>query len=286
MNNITFDKYQGNGNDFVVIDSRGNNLYKNYMKNNIFDIKNICHRQFGIGADGVIFIEEPNEDNYAKMIIFNSDGSEAQMCGNGIRCLVEYLHVNDSMNNKNIEYKIETKAGLKIAKYVDDEITVKMGIPIFDSRNIPTLIEKKINSVPTHNFVEKNFKSNGYAIGMGNPHLIFFIQDLESIPFSNLGPIFEKNKFFPEKTNVHFCQILNRDKIKVKVWERGAGPTLSCGTGACAIHVAAYKLGLCNSETTITLPGGDLKIDWSKEDSEVMMTGNAKKVFSGSMLVN
>ena len=143
MKNITFEKYQGNGNDFVVIDSRGNDLYKNYKTNKIFDIKQICNRQFGIGADGVIFIEEPNEDNYAKMIIFNSDGSEAQMCGNGIRCLVEYLHLNDSINNKNIEYKIETKAGLKIAKYINNEITVKMGVPILECQNIPTTIEKK-----------------------------------------------------------------------------------------------------------------------------------------------
>ena len=281
MKNIAFEKYQGNGNDFVVIDSRGNDLYKNYNTNESFDIKKICNRQFGIGADGVIFIEEPNEDNYAKMIIFNSDGSEAQMCGNGIRCLVEYLHVNDPMKNKNIEYKIETKAGLKIAKYLNDEITVKMGFPILDSQNIPTTIEKKINSVPTHDFIEKNFISKGYAVGMGNPHLIFFVQDLESIPLSILGPLLERNPLFPEKTNVHFCQILNRDNIKVKVWERGAGPTLACGTGACAIHVAAFKLGLCNSETIVSLPGGNLKIDWSKEDCEVMMTGNAKKVFSG-----
>ncbi len=286
MKNITFDKYQGNGNDFVVIDSRGNDLFKNYKTNKIFDIKKICNRQFGIGADGVIFIEEPNEDNYAKMIIFNSDGSEAQMCGNGIRCLVEYLHLNDSNNNKNIEYKIETKAGLKIAKYLNDEITVKMGVPILESQNIPTTIEKKINSIPSHEFIEKNFNNKGYAVGMGNPHLIFFVEDLESIAFSRLGPIFEKNELFPEKTNVHFCQIFNRDNIKVKVWERGAGPTLACGTGACAIHVAAYKLGLCNSRTIITLPGGDLKIDWSKDDCEVMMTGNAKKVFSGSILVD
>ncbi len=286
MKNITFEKYQGNGNDFLVIDSRGNDLYKNYKKNKIFDIKKICNRQFGVGADGVIFVEEPNEDNYAKMIIYNSDGSEAQMCGNGIRCLVEYLHVNDSMKNKNIEYKIETKAGIKIAKYINDEITVKMGVPILDSRNIPTTIEKKINSLPAQEFSEKNFNNKGYAVGMGNPHLIFFVQELESIALSRLGPIFEKNKFFPDKTNVHFCQILNRDNIKVKVWERGAGPTLACGTGACAIHVAAYKLGLCNSQTIVTLPGGNLKIYWSKDDCEVMMTGNAKKVFSGSMLVN
>ena len=248
MKNIAFEKYQGNGNDFVVIDSRGNDLYKNYKTNKSFDIKKICNRQFGIGADGVIFIEEPNEDNYAKMIIFNSDGSEAQMCGNGIRCLVEYLHINDSINNKNIEYKIETKAGLKIAKYINDEITVKMGVPILESQNIPTTIEKKINSVPSHNFIEKSFNGRGYAVGMGNPHLIFFVQDLESIAVSNLGPIFEKNELFPEKTNVHFCQIINRENIKVKVWERGAGPTLACGTGACAIHVAAV------SYTHLTLP--------------------------------
>ena len=286
MKNITFEKYQGNGNDFIVIDSRGNNLYKNYEINKFFDIKKSCNRQFGIGADGVIFIEEPKDDNYARMIIFNSDGSEAQMCGNGIRCLVEYLHINDSQINKNIEYKIETKAGLKVAKYINDEITVKMGIPILDSQNIPTTIEKKINSVPAHNFIEKNFSNKGYAVGMGNPHLIFFLQDLDSIALSILGPIFEKNELFPEKTNVHFCQIINRENIKVKVWERGAGPTLACGTGACAIHVAAYKLGLCNSKTIVTLPGGNLKIDWSKDDFEVMMTGNAKKVFSGAMLVN
>ena len=286
MKNITFEKYQGNGNDFVIIDSRGNELYKNYKTNKIMDIKKICNRQFGVGADGVIFIEEPNKDNYAKMIIFNSDGSEAQMCGNGIRCLVEYLHVNDSMNNKNIEYKIETKAGLKIAKYINDEITVKMGVPILECQNIPTTIEKKINSIPSHEFIEKDFNKMGYAVGMGNPHLIFFVEDLESIALSRLGPIFEKNELFPEKTNVHFCQILNRDNIKVKVWERGAGPTLACGTGACAIHVAAYKLGLCNSQTIVSLPGGNLKIDWSKDDCEVMMTGNAKKVFSGSISVN
>ena len=286
MKNITFEKYQGNGNDFIIIDSRGNDLYKNYTSNKILDIKNICNRQFGIGADGVIFIEEPNQDNYAKMIIFNSDGSEAQMCGNGIRCLVEYLHINDSIKNKNIEYKIETKAGLKIAKYINDEITVKMGVPILDSQNIPTTIEKKISSVPYHDFLEKNFKNKGYAVGMGNPHLIFFVQDLDSINLPKLGPIFEKNELFPEKTNVHFCKIQNRENIKVKVWERGAGPTLACGTGACAIHVAAYKLGLCNKETIVTLPGGNLKINWSKEDCEVMMSGNAKKVFSGSILVN
>jgi len=191
-----------------------------------------------------------------------------------------------ALKNNFYEYKIETKAGLKIAKYINDEITVKMGVPILESQNIPTKIEKKINSIPSHEFIEINFNNIGFAVGMGNPHLIFFVKDIESIVLSRLGPIFEKNELFPEKTNVHFCQILNRDNIKVKVWERGAGPTLACGTGACAIHVAAYKLGLCKSQTIVTLPGGDLKIDWSKDDCEVLMTGNAQKVFSGSMIVN
>ena len=283
MNKIFFEKYQGNGNDFILIDSRKNDTYRSFLSEHIFDVKRICNRQFGIGGDGVIFITEPEFDNYAKMNIYNSDGSEAQMCGNGIRCLVEYLHTNDSQINKDIKYKIETKAGIKVARYLNKEITVKMGLPILNSKIIPTKITSKNNSVPSHQFREKNFCNEGFAVGMGNPHLIFFIDDLNSISLSSLGPLFEKNELFPEKTNVHFCQILNRDNIKVKVWERGSGATLACGTGACAIHVAAYKIGLCNSVTTIHLPGGNLKIEWSNDDCEVLMTGNAKKVYEGSI---
>ena len=137
------------------------------------------------------------------------------------------------------------------------------------------------NHLPSYLFKESNFEQQGYAVGMGNPHLIFFIKDINKISLSLLGPIFENNKLFPEKTNVHFSQIIDRDNIKVCVWERGAGPTLACGTGACAVHVAAFKLGLCNSETTINLPGGNLKIKWSRLDDEILMTGCAKKGFSG-----
>jgi len=142
------------------------------------------------------------------MIIFNSDGSEAQMCGNGIRCLVEYLHVNDSMNNKNIEYKIETKAGLKVAKYIKDEITVKMGVPILDSQNIPTTIGKNINSIPSHEFIEKNFNNIGYAVGMGNPHLIFFVQDIESIVLPDLVLYLKKMNYFLKKLMFIFVKFL------------------------------------------------------------------------------
>jgi diaminopimelate epimerase len=225
----------------------------------------------------VIFIEEPNEDNYAKMIIFNSDGSEAQMCGNGIRCLVEYLHLNDSINNKNIEYKIETKAGLKIAKYINDEITVKMGVPILECQNIPTTIEKKINSIPSYEFIEKDFNNMGYAVGMGNPHLIFFVKDIESIVLSRLGPIFEKNELFPERTNVHFCQILNRDNIKVKVWERGAGLTKACGTAACAAAVAGNINGLTQKKTDIKFELGKISI-FLDDKNHIHMKGPVSKI--------
>ena len=281
MENIIFEKYQGNGNDFIIIDSRGNEIFNNFKSKEILDIKKLCDRQFGIGGDGVIFIKESDGNNFAKMIIYNSDGSEAQMCGNGIRCLVEYIHRSNKEINNSSEYRIETKAGLKIAQYNDGEITVKMGKPILDTNQIPTTIETKHNNLPSYLFKESMFEQKGYSVGMGNPHLIFFIKDINKIPLSLLGPIFENNKLFPEKTNVHFSEIIDRDNIKVRVWERGAGPTLACGTGACAVHVAAFKLGLCNSETTINLPGGNLKIKWSRLDDEILMTGYAKKVFSG-----
>ena len=281
MENIIFEKYQGNGNDFIIIDSRGNEIFNNFKSKGIFDIKKLCDRQFGIGGDGVIFIKESDGNNFAKMIIYNSDGSEAQMCGNGIRCLVEYIHRSNKETINSSEYRIETKAGLKIAQYNDGEITVKMGKPVLDTNQIPTIIDTKHNHLPSYLFKESNFEQQGYAVGMGNPHLIFFIKDINKISLSLLGPIFENNKLFPEKTNVHFAEIIDRDNIRVRVWERGAGPTLACGTGACAVHVAAFKLGLCNSETTINLPGGNLKIKWSRLDDEILMTGYAKKVFSG-----
>ena len=285
MNNIIFEKYHGNGNDFIIIDSRNSNIFKKFLSDKIIDIKNFCNRQFGIGGDGVIFILEPDGNNYAKMIIYNSDGSEAQMCGNGIRCLVQYLHNSHKESYSASEYRIETKAGIKIAQFNNGEITVKMGKPILETNAIPTKIDTKTNFIPSYLFKECNFEQQGYAVGMGNPHLIFFLDDITQISLSSLGPVFEKHKLFPEKTNVHFSQIINRDNIKVLVWERGAGATLACGTGACAVHVAAYKLGLCNSKTTINLPGGNLIINWSRSEEEILMTGNAKKVFSGTYIL-
>ena len=282
MNNFEFYKYQGNGNDFIIIDSRYNNSYNKLISNNFFNVKKLCDRNFGIGADGIIFILNANNGNNSKMIIYNSDGSEAEMCGNGIRCMIEYLNNKENSIINNFEYRIETKAGLKVAKYNSGKITVKMGKPIFENKLIPTAINKNINELLTYEFNYESFKTQGYAVGMGNPHLIFFVEDLDLVSHKELGPIFEKNYLFPEKTNVHFCQIINTKKIIVKVWERGAGSTLACGTGACAIHVAAKKLSRCEAKTSILLPGGDLFIEWNNTNDEVLMTGIANKVFQGS----
>ena len=282
MNKFDFYKYQGNGNDFIIIDSRNNDSYKRLISNNNFKVKKFCDRNFGIGADGIIFIVKANNDNDSRMIIFNSDGSEAEMCGNGIRCMIEYLHNQENSQFNKSEYRVETKAGLKVAKYNSGKITVKMGKPIFENNLIPTTMKKSINELPSEEFNYENFNAQGYAVSMGNPHLIFFVEDLTLISHKELGPIFENNNLFPEKTNVHFCQIINSEKIIVKVWERGVGSTLACGTGACAIHVAARKLSRCEAKTSIILPGGELLIDWDNTNNEVLMTGIAKKVFKGS----
>ena len=283
MKKFEFYKYQGNGNDFIIIDSRNNNIYKRLISNNLFNIKKLCHRNFGIGADGIIFIVNPEFNNDSRMIIFNSDGSEAEMCGNGIRCMIEYLNNQENSINNDLEYRIETKAGLKVANYNSGKITVNMGKPIFKNKLIPTTLNKNIDDLLTGEFIYENFNTHGYAVGMGNPHLIFFVEDLSLISHVELGPVFESNKLFPEKTNVHFCQIINNEKIIVKVWERGVGSTLACGTGACAVHVAARKLSKCEAKTTINLPGGELFIEWDNTHDEVLMTGIANKVFKGSL---
>jgi len=288
MITIKFYKYHGNGNDFILIDSRNSKLYIDFLKNNyISQIKKLCNRNFGIGADGLIFILDPeNNDNDAKMLIYNSDNSEAEMCGNGIRCLIQFLYDSDFHMKEKINYKIETKAGLKIGEYKSNGIMVRMGKPILENHLIPTKINNFKNQLPYSKFTINGFEKLGYAVGMGNPHLVFFLDDLDSVDINIYGPLFEYNDLFPEKTNVHFCKIIDQKIIKVKVWERGSGQTLACGTGACAVHTAAYKLGLCSSNTTIKLPGGDLIIDWANNSEEVKMTGTSSRIFDGSISLN
>ena len=282
MQRIVFEKYQGNGNDFIIIDSRDYDFHKDFILNN-FNSNNLCDRNYGIGADGIIFIlNAVDQDNDARMVIYNSDNSEAEMCGNGIRCLIKFLKNNSLNNDLKSQYRIETKAGLKVSTYEQGKIKVNMGRPFFESNIIPTSISENIKNIPAKYFQKNNFESTGYVCSMGNPHLVFFVDNLKNINLFELGPLFENDKYFPQKTNVHFCKIIDNENIEVLVWERGAGATLACGTGACAIHSIAFRLGYCRSKSTIKLPGGILEIEWGDKNDEVYMTGVAKKVFIGT----
>ena len=275
----------GLGNDFILIDcinkSLGDSSFLSYLA------KKLCDRNFGIGADGLILIL-PSSKAEIQMRIFNYDGSEAQMCGNGIRCFAKYAYEN-KLVSKN-KFTVETLAGIITPKLIfqDKEISgikVDMGTPKLKRREIPmegedtsTVMDEvlKINT-------EQTFKIT--CVSMGNPHCIIFVDDVQSIPIDEIGPKIENHPLFPEKTNVEFIQVLNRKEINFRVWERGVGETLACGTGACAALVAAVLNKKTDRKATIHLPGGDLNIQWA-DDGYVYMTGPAELVFRGEMNIN
>ena len=278
-----FAKYQGLGNDFILFDARSNYLDNLFSKNKDNLIEHICNRNFGIGADGVILILESNKKCSVRMKIFNSDGSEPEMCGNGIRCLLAFLNDNNEIKKKS-DIAIETKAGIILTSIDDNKyIKVNMGLPILSPDDIPTKLLMNNLKIP-NGFIkinDKNFKV--YAASMGNPHMILFVDDIEQIPFEEWGRYFEKHHSFPNDTNVHFVELIDHSNIKVKVWERGCGPTLACGTGACACVVVTSILGKTLDSANVYLPGGKLKIEWPNQSGPVFMQGPASKVFSGEI---
>tara|TARA_Y100001968_G_C19385832_1_gene732801 strand:- start:206 stop:1081 length:876 start_codon:yes stop_codon:yes gene_type:complete len=281
MSLVKFSKYQGLGNDFIVIDSRNEDITTRLFANNKNISKAICDRNFGIGADGVILLLPSNDLGDIEMKIFNSDGSEAEMCGNGIRCLIKFMIDNDNFIAKK-KLIVETKAGLISASSTDDnQIRVNMGQPIFDPIRIPTLLTESINGVPSGKLNINNNLLNVYSISMGNPHMVCYFDDISNIDFAGLGPRLEKHSAFPNKTNVHFVQIIDRSSIKVLVWERGCGATMACGTGACAVMVVSYLLELCNQVVQVILTGGNLEISWNGYGEPVYMKGPANKVYEG-----
>ncbi|MEQ8190445.1 MAG: diaminopimelate epimerase [Candidatus Eremiobacterota bacterium] len=258
---MNFVKMHGLGNDFIIMDG------KNFSHNNsIFSIK-ACDRHRGIGADGVIFIL-PSETASLKMRLFNSDGSEGEMCGNGIRCLAKYAFESGMVKEKN--FAIETGAGLIVTEIIEEkgtitEILVDMGEPSF--REIFHVI----------NVDEKIF--NYTSVLTGVPHAVIF-----EIPedWEEKGRKIEINPIFPEKTNVDFVHIINKHEASVKVWERGAGKTLACGTGACAVLAAGVKHNILDRKAKINLPGGSLFIEWAEKDNHIYMTGPAEEIFRGT----
>ena len=278
---ISFRKYEGLGNDFILIDDRD----KDAPSLTPEESKRLCHRNFGIGGDGVIFALQPKvSDHDFAMRIYNSDGSEPEMCGNGIRCMAQFLK---DLGEEQNSYRIETLAGTIIPVMNDDgTITVDMGEPILKGAEVPTTLASnfELDSV-----VEQEIEANGKkwkvsAVSMGNPHCIIFVDDLEAdVNLSVDGPALETHPAFPAKTNVEFVQVLAPDHLKMKVWERGAGPTLACGTGACALTVAAIRAGKIPraGPCRVTLPGGDLFIEWKESDNKIYMTGPATFAFAG-----
>lgn len=264
---LNFTKMQGIGNDYIYLNCLNCN-YNGICKH----IPRLSNRNFGVGSDGVIMIL-PSKIADFKMRIFNADGSEAQMCGNGIRCVAKYVYENGLINKEKIS--IETLAGVKelellVENNVVKEIKVDMGKPQYvKDYKKQVKVDKEIMTLN--------------CISMGNPHAVTFVEDVDNIDIEKIGPIIENNIIFPNRTNVEFVQILDRNNIKMRVWERGAKETLACGTGACASTVACVLEGYTNNNITVHLLGGDLKINWNRETNHIFMTGPAEFVFEGTI---
>jgi diaminopimelate epimerase len=285
---VEFSKYHGLGNDFILVDHTKS-------ATPIFapsDAVKLCNRNTGVGADGLIFaLPGENGCDYT-MRIFNSDGSEPQMCGNGIRCMARYLYdVIEKRNGDKTEekvYKIWTKAGVIIPMIRTDRlITVDMGKPNLVATEVPTTLPAASDSLRAVNapLVALGKTYLATAVSMGNPHCVIFVDSFDTMnpPFSQIGPVVESHPAFPQKVNAEFVQVLSRSHVKMKVWERGAGPTLACGTGACATVVAGVLTGRTERLCKVSLPGGDLEIKWDSASDKIYMTGPAEPVFSGSL---
>ena len=247
-------------------------------------VQKLSDRHFGIGSDGVVLIEKSNLADF-KMRIFNSDGSEAEMCGNGIRCVGKYVYEKGLTGKEKIF--IETLAGIKELKLycengICDKVCVDMGEPAFKSEDLPTFLDEKITKDLKLKIDDIEFRFT--LVSMGNPHAITFVEDVRNIPLEKYGPIVENDSIFPHRTNVEFVEIKDKNHIKMRVWERGTGETLACGTGACASVVAGGVNGYTDSEVIAELLGGKLSIKWDK-NNHIYMTGPATTIFEGEINV-
>ncbi|MEM2321277.1 MAG: diaminopimelate epimerase [Candidatus Bathyarchaeia archaeon] len=274
---LYFWKMHGLGNDYILIDNRDERIGDEMLASLA---QKLCRRRFSIGADGLLLLYGSNVAD-ARMRIFNADGSEAEMCGNGIRCLAKYCY-ESGVTRKSV-MDIETLAGIKRVWLQFSggrvlSVTVDMGAPIFEREKIPVLGEGKL--------IDEEIDVNGKrfratCLSVGNPHCVIFAEDVASFPVDYYGPKIERHKLFPRRINVEFAQILRPNLIKVRVWERGVGETLACGTGACASVVAGRILGVLDSECTVQLLGGDLKIRYDEANNKIFLTGPAEKVYEG-----
>ncbi|AZB72813.1 diaminopimelate epimerase [Synechococcus elongatus] len=274
---LQFAKYHGLGNDFILVDNRESGEPKLTPEQAV----QICDRNFGVGADGVIFALPGTSCSDYVMRIFNSDGSEPEMCGNGIRCLAKFLSELDG--GAQSRYRIATGAGLIVPELTETGlVTVDMGPAYLKPAEIPTTLAGDGDRVVEAELEVGDRVWKVTTVSMGNPHCITFVDDVAAIPLAEIGPLFEHHPVFPQRTNTEFVEVVRPDYLKMRVWERGAGATLACGTGACATLVAAVLTGRSDRQATVELPGGPLQIEWH-EDDHLFMTGPAVRVFSGSM---
>ncbi len=302
---IEFTKYHGLGNDFILVDNRHSSEPVVTPEQAVV----LCDRHFGIGADGVIFALPGQNGTDYTMRIFNSDGSEPEMCGNGIRCLAKFIAdleaaemhppqpplakggsksqeiqspVAKGGSESKTEYRIHTGAGVIITELRSDgQVKVDMGVPRLLAAEIPTTLvapDAKVIDVPIE-VADRSWSVT--CVSMGNPHCITFVEDVLAIDLETVGPQFEHHQAFPQRTNTEFIQVIHSDYVKMRVWERGAGVTLACGTGACAAVVAGVLTGKCDRTTAVELPGGVLQIEWSEVSQRIYMTGPAQRVFTG-----
>lgn len=277
MGKLEFTKMHGIGNDYIYIDvSKNKDLKEIFTRYSIGAlVRYLSNRNFGIGGDGVIFIEKSMIADF-KMRIFNSDGTEAEMCGNGIRCFAKYIY-DQKLTEKDI-LKIETLAGIKEvkkekhilepSKETIEQYVVNMGKPIISGNLSISVLDKNIQLT---------------KILIGNPHAVIFTKDIENIPIKKYGPLIENHKYFPQKTNVEFVEILENNLIKMRVWERGSGETFACGTGSCAAVVAGVSNNLIKRDVKVLLKGGELDINWDEKTNNIYMKGIATKVYDGIM---
>ncbi|NLC16805.1 MAG: diaminopimelate epimerase [Clostridiales bacterium] len=273
---MRFTKMHGAGNDYIYVDAQ-----KEKITNPSILAQKLSHRHFGIGGDGLVLICPSDKADF-RMRMFNSDGSEAEMCGNAIRCVAKYVYDKKMTSKKSIA--IETLSGIKNIDLIFDGLgnvtgaAVDMGKPIFDPKLIPVAMDgDKIINMPLE--VDGQIY-NVTCLSMGNPHCAVFLDDIQSLDLNRLGPKFENHKVFPKRVNTEFIKVIDRDNIELRVFERGAGETLACGTGACAAAVASFLNGYTNDEVNVSLKGGQLKI---KYGNTIIMTGNAVTVFEGEI---
>lgn len=277
---MKFTKMQGIGNDYVYVD-----CFQETVNNPSAVAKFVSDRHFGIGSDGLILVK-PSDVADCEMDMYNLDGSQGAMCGNGIRCVAKFAYDRGIVHKKNIS--VATKSGIKYLELTVknnqvSSVKVNMGSPILNAKTIPVVSEKE--QVINEPLIVNGKTYHITAVSMGNPHAIVYMDDVENLDIAEIGPAFENHINFPDRINTEFVKVIDRHTLQMRVWERGSGETLACGTGACAVAVASTLNGLVDEDVPVTvkLLGGDLEILWNRQENLVYMTGPATTVFEGEI---